>query len=112
MDSLVVVWILVAVGILGIVAYMFKMAANRRVEESPARSSDLRASKSEPTHHGSVPDRRTPECEAIRQKLRLPLMYDEEKIDRLIAMERSLTPSASEKQLHAAAYERWVRDNH
>lgn len=54
---------------------------------------------------------RTPQCELIRQKLRIPLMYDEEKIDRLVAMERARTPGATEEDLHAAAYERWVQDN-
>jgi hypothetical protein len=59
----------------------------------------------------SSPPRRSAQCEAIRQKLRPALMYDEGKIDRLVAMERARTPGASDEALHAAAYERWVRDN-
>ena len=57
------------------------------------------------------PDRRSAACEAIRQKLRLAVMYDEAKIDRLIAAERERQPGATDEQLHAAAYERWCRDN-
>lgn len=67
-----------------------------------------------PTGTPSVPASpkgRTPQCEAIRQKLRPPLMYDEAKIDRLVAAERERTPAASDEELHVAAYERWLRDN-
>jgi hypothetical protein len=66
----------------------------------------------EPDPRGAAaPRATTPRCEAIRQKLRPPLMYDEEKIDRLIAMEREQLPCATEEELYAAAYERWVQDN-
>jgi hypothetical protein len=54
---------------------------------------------------------RSARCEALRQQLRLPLNYDEEKIDRLVAIERERTPTACEETLLAAAYERWKRDN-
>lgn len=54
---------------------------------------------------------RTPQCETIRQKLRPPLLYDEVKIDALVAFERQRAPNATEEQLHLAAYERWLRDN-
>jgi hypothetical protein len=37
--------------------------------------------------------------------------YSEEVIDRLVAFERDRMPHAGEEQLHAAAYERLVRDN-
>jgi hypothetical protein len=64
----------------------------------------------------TVPPRaRSAACEAIRQKLRPPLMYDEDKIDRMVAFERQraagATTAATEEQLHAAAYERWVQEN-
>lgn len=54
---------------------------------------------------------RSAACEAIRQKLRLAVMYDEAKIDRLVGIERQREPGATDEQLHAAAYERWCRDN-
>jgi hypothetical protein len=38
-------------------------------------------------------------------------MYDETKIDRLVEAERERQPDATNEQLHAAAYERWRRDN-
>lgn len=57
------------------------------------------------------PRGRSAGCEAIRQKLRLTVMYDEAKIDRLVAAERDRQPGATDEQLHAAAYERWCRDN-
>jgi hypothetical protein len=47
----------------------------------------------------------------LRQVLRIPLLYDEEKIDRLIDFERERNPRGSEEQWLQAAIERWRRDN-
>jgi len=48
---------------------------------------------------------------ALRQNLRLKVLYNEEAIDRLIEFERSRTPGASFQTLMEAAIERWERDN-
>lgn len=52
-----------------------------------------------------------PEIETLRQNLRLKVMYDEGKIDRLIEAEKQRTPSASEVDWYRNAIERWERDN-
>ncbi len=59
----------------------------------------------------AAPRGRTPACEAIRQTMRLSVMYDEEIIDRLVAMERERLPRATDEELHLAARERLLRDN-
>lgn len=51
------------------------------------------------------------EVARLRQSLRLKVMYDEAKIDRLIEAERERMPSASEVEWYRAAVERWERDN-
>jgi hypothetical protein len=51
------------------------------------------------------------EIAALRQNLRLKVMYDEEKIDRLIQTERERMPNASLRQLMRSAIERWEREN-
>jgi len=48
---------------------------------------------------------------ALRQNLRLKVMYDEAKIDRLIDFERRRLPTAGEEDLMREAIERWERDN-
>ena len=47
----------------------------------------------------------------LRQNLRLKVGYNEETIDRLIAMERERIPTASLSTLMEAAIERWEREN-
>ena len=54
---------------------------------------------------------RSQQCNAIRQKIRMAVMYDEDKVDRLVDLERKLSPGATDEELHTAAYDRWVRDN-
>jgi len=98
MDSLTV-WIGAAVVLIGIAAYAFKQAANRRVER-------LRKEHASPN-----PSVVSPRCEAERQKMRPLTNYNEEVIDRLVAFERDRMPHASEEELHSAAHERLVRDN-
>ena len=47
----------------------------------------------------------------LRQNLRLKVMYDEAKIDRLIDFERQRNPNGNEVELMQAAIERWERQN-
>ncbi len=51
------------------------------------------------------------EIAELRQNLRLKLMYDEARIDRLIDAERERCPQASLAQLMRTAIGRWERDN-
>jgi len=51
------------------------------------------------------------EIVGLRQNLRLKVMYDEAKIDRLIEEERQKKPNASLAQLMQGAIEHWERDN-
>ena len=48
---------------------------------------------------------------SLRQNLRLKVAYDEEKIDRLIDLERQRLPNASLRALMEAAIEKWERDS-
>ncbi len=48
---------------------------------------------------------------SLRQNLRLKVMHDEDKVERLIDMERERAPNASHRELLEAAIERWERDN-
>lgn len=118
-------WIGAAVALIGIAAYAFRRVVNRKVDrvlkERAPQTSSIGSSGPALTHRSPNPSKamgsgsaqrgRSAECEALRQRLRLPLNYDEDKIDRLVAMERDRTPRASEEQLLSAAYERWVQDN-
>lgn len=47
----------------------------------------------------------------LRQNLRLKVMSDEAKIDRLIDFERKYNPNGSEEELMQAAIDRWEDDN-
>jgi hypothetical protein len=47
----------------------------------------------------------------LRQNLRLKVMHDEAKVDRLIDFERKYNPNGSEAELMQAAIDRWERDN-
>ena len=47
----------------------------------------------------------------LRQNLRLKVLYDEERIERLIDFERQRMPGASIEALMQAAIERWEREN-
>jgi hypothetical protein len=47
----------------------------------------------------------------LRQNLRLKVMYDEEKIDRLVEFERQRNPRGTDADWYRAAIERWERDN-
>jgi hypothetical protein len=47
----------------------------------------------------------------LRQNLRLKVLYDEAKIDRLIDYERKYSPNGSEAELMQAAIDRWEHDN-
>jgi len=130
MDSMAV-WIGTAVGLIGIAAYVFTRAVNRRGERvrkehapqrssvvnsggslnsgSPARSKD--AGPSFVSTRGSAQRCRSARCEAERQKMRPLTNYNEDVIDRLVAFERDRMPTASDEELHFAAHERLVRDN-
>jgi hypothetical protein len=55
--------------------------------------------------------RRQPTSRPYRQPLLRAVGYDEDKVDRLIALEETRTPGATDEQLHSAGYERWLRDN-
>jgi hypothetical protein len=114
----IIIWLAAAVVVVGLVGFMFKRAMNKKVRAFKERGTaevQLARPISTPAvaapRTTAPPRARTLQCEAIRQKLRLPLMYDEEKIDRLVATERAQFPKATDEQLHAAAYEHWVRDN-
>ncbi len=52
-----------------------------------------------------------PNLEALRQNLRLKLLYQEDKIDAAIEYERQRNPSASLEECMKAAIARWERDN-
>jgi hypothetical protein len=108
MDSLTV-WIGAAVVLIGIAAYAFKQAANRRVER--LRKEHASPNPSVVSPRGSVQRGRSARCEAERQKMRPLTNYNEEVIDRLVAFERDRMPHASEEELHSAAHERLVLDN-
>jgi len=124
MDSMVL-WIGEAVALVGIAVYAFRRAVNRKVDlvlKKPVpKTPSIGRSGPTLTHRsadsgkamgsGAAQRDRSAKCEALRQRLRPPLNYDEDKIDRLVEMERDRTPSASEEQLLSAAYERWVQDN-
>jgi hypothetical protein len=47
----------------------------------------------------------------LRQNLRLKFMYDEDKVDRAIQLERERDPGAGVEELMKAAIQRWERDN-
>jgi hypothetical protein len=47
----------------------------------------------------------------LRQNLRLKFMYDEDKVDRAIQLERERDPAAGLEELMRAAIHRWERDN-
>jgi hypothetical protein len=47
----------------------------------------------------------------LRRNLRLKVLYDEAKIDRLIEAERARMPDASEVEWYRAAIARWEQDN-
>ena len=49
--------------------------------------------------------------ESYRQPILRAVGYDENKVDRLVAMERAVMPHAGEEELHRAAYERWLKDS-
>jgi hypothetical protein len=101
-------WIAVGVAVIAAVYYLAKRTGGRATATPVVQRPII----SPPSRSPSSPSRgRSAECEAIRQRLRLPLMYDEEKIDRLVAFERQRLSGATEEQLHLAAYERWVQDN-
>jgi hypothetical protein len=51
------------------------------------------------------------EVATLRQNLRLKVMYDEAKIDRLIEFERGQAPFAGLGELMRKAIQRWERDN-
>lgn len=47
----------------------------------------------------------------LRQNLRLKVMHDDAKVDRLINFERKYNPNGSEAELMQAAIDIWERDN-
>jgi hypothetical protein len=51
------------------------------------------------------------ELERLRRDLRVKVMHDEEKVDRLIEAERRRRPEARAIAWHKAAISRWERDN-
>ena len=52
-----------------------------------------------------------PAIQALRQNLRVKLLYQEDKVDAAIAVERERNPSGTLEELMKAAIERWERDN-
>ena len=50
-------------------------------------------------------------AEDLRRKLRLILLGDEERVNRLIEAERKLNPTAAEHVLLESAIDRWQKDN-
>jgi hypothetical protein len=48
---------------------------------------------------------------SLRQNLRVKLLHDEEKIERLIELEKKSNPSSSEIELYRAAIINWERFN-
>jgi len=105
------IFVVLAVLVLFTLTALAASRARKRLPIFPAERPDAQAPTVTCRASRQAAAQRTPECERIRQQLRLPLMYDEGKIDALVAMEREHTPEATEEQLHTAAYERWVRDN-
>lgn len=74
-----------------------------RTREIPAQGKDRPANQS-PSQNYEV-------LASLRRNLRLKVMYDEAKIDRLIDFERRKNPNAREVELMQAAIDRWERDN-
>jgi hypothetical protein len=98
------VWI--AIGIVaGVLATLLILRARR---PTPANRVPLTAAM---TRSSTPVSSEESEVGDMRQNLRLKVMYDEEKIDRLIEAERRRTPDASLAQLMRGAIERWERDN-
>ncbi len=58
-----------------------------------------------------LPSRNSELVIRLRQNLRLKVMNDDAKIDRLIDYERKYNPSGSEAELLQAAINRWEHDN-
>jgi len=116
-----VVLIGAAVGLIVIAAYLFKRMVRRRSDlarkaQVPAASSVepsavRRLPQAPPPGRSAGQTGRSARCEAERQKMRPLTNYNEEVIDRLVALERNRMPHASEEALHSAAHERLVRDN-
>lgn len=90
-----------------------KAAANSRPRSAGDRAEHPTRPASAQNIRQTQPHREysSAEIEALRQNLRLKVLYDETKIDHLIAMERERLPKGSLAELMQAAIERWERDN-
>ena len=111
-------WIGAAVGLIGIVVYVFMRVArgpDKRARKGPVGQRSTTVGTGGLSGSGSARGdgqrSRSARCEAERQKMRPLTNYNEEVIDRLVAFERERMPHASEEGLHSAALERLLRDN-
>jgi hypothetical protein len=100
-----VIWTLVGV-VTGVIATLLVM---RSFRTSPGGASKPGL----PTHPLGMPSHSNEhELAGLRQNLRLKVLYDEAKIDRLIQAERDRAPNAGLAELMRNAIDRWERDNH
>lgn len=97
--------LILVVAIVGVVAML--VAATLRVRQPTAAGANRTAgvASSKPSPAGDA------EIARLRQNLRVKVLYDEAKVDRLVAYERQRTPHATELQYYQFAIDRWERDN-
>ncbi len=106
------------VGVVFIVGAVFLLAAiivivilvTRRRSKPPVAGADVYRALMNGTGP-PAPAETNPRLAELRQNLRVKLLYQEDKIDAAIAMERERDPKASLEQLMQRAIVRWERDN-
>src|SRR4051794_14686085 len=98
------IWTAIGV-VVGVLATWLVMRSLRAAPREAERSVQPAISPTAPVRSDDS------EVVGLRQNLRLKVMYDEAKIDRLIEAERQRTPGANLAQLMRSAIERWERDN-
>ena len=103
------VWLVVAVIVVAALVAVFALRSKRHPKY--LAGADVYRSLlgvSAPTTSAPPND---PNLEALRQNLRLKLLYQEDKIDAAIEYERQRNPSATLEDRMKAAIARWERDN-
>lgn len=85
---------------LSIAVILVVMMKRRRNQSSVPARSRIRSSTA-----------RRDETAALMQNLRVKVLWDDAVAQRLVDHERSLNPTASEREHIQAAIERWERDN-
>ncbi len=107
----IVLWVTIGF-VVGVLATLLVINLLRNTRLEAARQDNLSSEGSDHPPAGDVPALDAGgEVAALRQNLRVRLLYDEAKIDRLIAAERERSPQDSLAQLMRTANERLDREN-